>query len=329
MNLFWAAIFLPAGLLILLKGANWLVDGAVGLAESFNVSPLIIGLTIVAMGTSAPEVATSITAAAKNFGDTAIGNIYGSIIANLAFVGGLCAVIRPITVKLSVLRRELPIMLIVVLLLWPMLALDSYLGQIDGLLLLVLFIILLVFTIFTGLRDAKAKPCDVAEISEHIHDKDRRPQKSIFADSIFIILGLAGLALGAELALRGGVYIGVSLGLSQTVIGLTIIAVGTSLPELMTCVVAAFKGHDDISVGTLVGSNVFNALLAIGCVGLIRPFEINPRLIGVDYWIMVVISAAFVLTATIGKRISRTSGLLLLTAYIAYILYVLIFTRGI
>jgi len=328
MNLVWAVILLPAGLVILLKGADLLVDGAVALAERFGVSPLVVGLTVVAMGTSAPEVATSITATIKGFGDIAISNVYGSNIANLALVGGLCAMIRPISVKLSVLRRELPIMLIVALLLWPILA-NLHLGRAESAALLALFVVLLVFTVLTGLRDAKKFPQDAAQVDAHIHDKGKHPEKSLTVAIILVVVGLAALALGAELSIRAGVYIGAKAGLSKVVIGITIIAVGTSLPELVTCVVAAFKGHDDISIGTLVGSNIFNTMLAVGTAGLIRPFTVSPRLIGVDFWVMIAVSAAFLLIAVINRRISRLSGLVLTTAYAAYMVYVLALTRSI
>jgi len=328
MNIFWALILLLAGLAVLLKGADWLVDGAVALAERFGVSPLVIGLTIVAMGTSAPEVATSITAAARGLGNMAIGNVYGSNIANLALVGGLCALIRPITIQLRTIKREMPAMLFVALLLWPVLA-NLHLGRAEGLGLLVLFAALLVLTVYMGLRDAKSRPADADRIHEHIHDKAPPAAKPLYTCVFLIVLGLVGLAVGADLAIRGGVYIGEKVGLSKAVIGLTIIAVGTSLPELMTCVVASLKGHDDISVGTLVGSNIFNALLAVGCAGMIRPFDVAGRLIGVDYWVMVAISVAFILMAVTGKIINRLEGLALTCAYAAYLVYLLIFTRSI
>jgi len=328
MNIFWAIIFLVAGLAILLKGADWLVDGAVALAERFGVSPLVIGLTIVAMGTSAPEVATSITAAARGLGNIAISNVYGSNIANLALVGGLCALIRPIGVQLRTIKREMPAMLLVVLLLWPVLA-NLNLGRSEGLGLLVLFALLLMFTVYLGMQEAKNRPAEVDQIHEQIHDKKPHVEKSLKICVLLIVVGLAGLALGADLAIKGGVCIGEKAGLSESVIGLTIIAIGTSLPELMTCVVAALKGHDDISVGTLVGSNIFNALLAVGCAGVIKPFDVNPRLIGVDYWVMVAVSTVFVLMAVTGKLINRLEGLILTCAYTAYLGYLLIFTRSI
>jgi len=326
MNILWAVILLPVGLLILLKGADWLVDGAVCLAEKFGVSPIIIGLTVVAMGTSAPEAAASITAAVRNAGDIAIGNVYGSNIANLALIGGLCALIHPITVKLSVIRREMPVMLIVGLLLWTVLA-NSYLGRGESIMLLILFAGLIVFTVYAGLRDAKAQPSKVAEVSEHLHDKISKTERPLYTSIILVLLGLGGLALGADIAIRAAVFIGEKAGLSKAVIGLSIIAVGTSLPELMTCIVATFKGHDDISIGNLVGSNVFNTLFVVGIAGTIRSFKISGRLIGTDYWIMIVVSATFLLMAIVSKRIGRIYGVILTTGYVAYMLYLLAFTR--
>ncbi len=327
-NMFWAVILLPVGLLILLKGAGWLVDGAVCLAERFGISPLIIGLTVVAMGTSAPEAAAGIAAAVQNEGDIVIGNVYGSNIANLALIGGLCAIIRPITIRLSVLRREMPIMLVVGLLLWPILA-NSTLSRGEGIGLLVLFAGLMTYMVFAGLRESKAEPAAVDEFSEHIHDGVSKSQRSLYASLILVLLGLVGLAFGAKLTLLGAVFIGEQAGLSRGVIGLSIVAVGTSLPELMTCVVATLKGHDDISIGNLVGSNIFNTLLVVGSAGAIRSFGIGPRLIGTDYWIMIGVSAAFLLMAMISKRIGRLFGVILLVGYVVYMVYVLAFTPGV
>jgi cation:H+ antiporter len=327
MNTLSGAISLPVGLLILLKGADWLVDGAVSLAEKFGVSPMVIGLTVVAMGTSAPEAAASIAAALRNAGDVAIGNVYGSNIANLAFIGGVCAIIRPITVNPSVVRREMPLMLLYGLLLWPVLA-NSYLGRDESIMLLVLFTGLIAFTVYAGLRDAKTESIEVAEVREHLHGGISKTKRPLYTSIILVLLGLGGLALGADIAIRAAVLIGAKAGLSKAVIGLSIIAVGTSLPELMTCVVAAFKGHDDISIGNLVGSNVFNTLLVVGLAGTIRSFKVSGRLTGTDYWIMIVVSATFLLMATVSKRIGRTYGAVLVAGYVAYMLYLLALTRG-
>ena len=325
MNLLPASVFLAAGLLILLKGAGFLVDGAVALAERFGISPLIVGLTVVAMGTSAPEVAASITAAARGFGDMAIGNVYGSNIANLALIGGLCAVIAPITVRPGVIRMEMPIMLFVALLLWPILALDAFLTLNESLLLLVLFAGMMIFTVYNGLRRAKQHPEDEQRASDHLTHAKKR---SLPVNVLFVVLGLVCLTAGAHLAVRGAVVIGEFAGLSKAVIGLTIMAIGTSLPELATCLVATFKGHDDLSIGNLVGSNVFNTLLVVGAAGAIKPFSVSSRLIGVDYWVMIAVTAAFLAVAAITKRIGRLPGLCLLAGYIVYLVYLLAMTRG-
>ncbi len=315
----WAFLLLVGGLVILWKCAGWLVDGAVGLAERLGVSPLIIGLTIVAMGTSAPEVAASIAAAVKGVGNVAIGNVYGSNIANLALVGGLAALIRPIRVQLRTLRREMPVMILVALLLWPVLV-NNYLSRAEGFVLLGIFAGLIVVTIFTARNEAKDVQSEAASGKQNVK-----------RNVLFIIIGLAGLALGADMIVRGAVFIGERVGLSQAVIGLTIVAIGTSLPELVTCVVAAIKGQHDISIGNLVGSNVFNTLLVVGTAGVVRPFgDIAARLAGgVDYWIMIVVSGVFVLMVMVGRRIGRTKGIMLLLGYIGYMVYLLAYTSGV
>jgi len=307
-------VFLVGGLLILWKSADLLVSGAVKLSEKLGLSQLIIGLTIVAMGTSAPEVAASIAAVARGMADTAVGNVYGSNIANLALVGGIAALIRPIKIDRLTLRREIPVMILAALILWPVLH-NLSLSRPESLLLLSVFIVLILLTILTTKKVTRKE-------ERATSDERRATSKSL----LFIVIGLSGLALGADLAVRGAVVIGKQIGLSEAVIGLTIIAIGTSLPELATCIVAAIKGHHDISVGNLVGSNIFNTLLVTGTAGTIWPFTIGPRLMAVDYWIMIIASAAFAVVGIVGRRvISRFGGMLLLLGYIAYLIYLLAF----
>ncbi len=325
MNPFMATILLIAGLAILVKGADFLVDGAVGIARRFGISPLIIGLTIVAMGTSAPEVAASITAAVKGLGDVAIGNVYGSNIANLAFIGGVCAMISPITVRAGMLRKELPVMLVSALLLLPALAVDSYLGRNESITLLILFGGLVAYTVYVGLQQAKISP----EESEHAEEHLNKKQAPLMTNIIYVVIGLAALAFGAKLALKGAVDLGKMFGLSDAVIGLTIMAIGTSLPELATCVTATRKGHDDLSIGNLVGSNVFNTLLVVGAAGTINPFQVSARLIGTDYWVMIAVSVLFIAMAFFKKAITRTSGIILTSVYVIYMIYCLTMTRGV
>ncbi len=318
MNLFWAFVILAVGLAVLWKSAGVLVGGAVGISRRLGISQLVIGLTVVAMGTSAPEVAASIAAAIKGIGDVAVGNVYGSNIANLALVGGLCAIICPMKISLRILRREVPVMLVVGLLLWPIVC-DLNISRVEGFGLLGVFAVLIILTVYFAKKEGAEQ--GRAEVS--------KPSGKVLKNAVFILIGLVGLVGGAKMTLQGAVFVGQWAGLSEAVIGLTIIALGTSLPELVTCVVASAKGHHDISIGNLVGSNIFNTLLVTGTAGVIRPFALADRLAGMDYWIMIVISGAFVVMAAIGKKVSRTDGTILLTGYVAYMVYVLVYTSGV
>ena len=320
MSLFWAILLLPIGIALLVKGADWLVDGAVDLAERLGMTPLIIGLTIVAMGTSAPEIATSIAAALKGTGDIAVGNVYGSNIANLALVGGLCAAIRPIGVLPVALRRDIPLMLAAVLLLWPVLA-DTVISRPHAGLLLIVFAGILSLMIVTERRRALADRKALSELEERLEKTVGHIPKAVSRSIILIGLGLAALAGGAHLTVLSASALGRAMGISDAVIGLTIVAIGTSLPELATCLVASVKGHDDLSVGNLVGSNIFNTLLVPGAAGLIRPFEISSRLAGVDFWLMAGVSIIFAVLAFVQRRISRPAGLLLFIGYGGYLAY--------
>ena len=312
-----AVILLVGGLVILWKCADLLVAGAVGLAMLLGVSPLVVGLTIVAMGTSAPEVAASIAGVFReNGGDLALGNVFGSNIANLALVGGLIAVINPLMVQKRTLRREVPVMLLVILLLFPFLY-DYQITRCEATLMLAVFASLLFLTVYVARRESRSRMSqdDLGLVVDTKHVK-----KNV----IYIVIGLIGLALGADMAVRGAVFIGEAIGLSKAVIALTIIAFGTSLPELVTCVVATLKGHHDISVGNLVGSNIFNTLLVTGAAGMVKPFELSEARLagGIDYWIVVLVSVAFALTAILGRRkIGRRAGTALLCTYIAYLVY--------
>jgi len=336
MNIIWAVILLAGGLVILWKCAGLLVAGAVELAKQLGISPLIIGLTVVAMGTSAPEVAASIAAAVRGVGDVAIGNVYGSNIANLALVGGLAALIRPIKIKKQILWRQMPVMLAVALLLWPVLH-NLYLSRAESIVLLAVFATLILLIVYLARRETGAVKQDTKPVLSIVEgyeipaasscDESRRGKRNTKRSVLFVIVGLVGLALGADVTVRGAVFIGERIGLSNAVIGLTIIAIGTSLPELATCVVAAVKGHHDISIGNLVGSNVFNTLLVTGTAGMIKPFTVAQRLAGVDYWIMIIVSSVFILMAAIGRRISRANGIILLCGYAGFLLYLLAYSR--
>ncbi len=332
MNMLWATLLLVVGLVILWKCAELLVAGAVSLADRLGVSPLVVGLTVVAMGTSAPEVAASIAAVLKGSGggDTAIGNVFGSNIANLALVGGLVALIRPITVQSRVLRREAPVMIGVGLLLWPGL-LDQHVSRPEAGLLLGIFAALVGLTAYFAKSKPGAEAPVLIDVGEPLEKAAKIGAMPLPATLVYIAVGLVGLAVGAKMTIEGAVFLGKRAGLSDGVIGLTIVAFGTSLPELVTCVVAAAKRQDDVSIGNLVGSNIFNTLLVTGGAGLVRPFDVGARFAGGgDYWIMIAVSAAFIAAAIAGKkRIGRISGTLLVAAYVAYLSYLFIFTKAI
>ena len=331
MNIILAVILLVGGLAILWICAELLVAGAVGLARLLGVSSLVIGLTVVAMGTSAPELAVSIAGVLDKTGEggnIAIGNVFGSNIANLALVGGLVALIRPLMVKRQTLCREIPVMILMELLLWPFLF-NSHLSRLEALALLAVFAVLILITVLMARKESFQNRIEQDQLNklevDDTDDSEITSRTNGKKNVILIVIGLIGLAVGAEMAKDGAVFIGTKIGLSQSVIGLTIIAFGTSLPELVTCVAAAVRGHHDISVGNLVGSNIFNTLLVVGGAGIVLPFNIEQRFAGgTDYWIMISVSAAFALAVFLGKHIiGRISGTLLLCGYVGYMVYVL------
>ncbi|MHC5181712.1 MAG: calcium/sodium antiporter [Planctomycetota bacterium] len=323
MSLLWAILILPIGLAILIKGADWLVDGAVAIAKQLGMSPLIIGLTIVAMGTSAPEVAASVKAALGNSPGIAVGNVYGSNIANLALVGGLCAIIRPISVSRAALRRDIPLMLGAALLLYPLFSLDRTLGRGESILMLVLFAGVILFMIHSERMRARKDTRVLEKTASNVEHAAPHQPKSIWLSLFVIFIGLICLAEGAGLTVSTAKVIGDHVGLKDTAIGATIIAVCTSLPELITCLIAAIKGHDDLSVGNLVGSNIFNTLLVIGTAGLVKPFSIasSPELVGWDYWLMILVLILFSVIAFVFRKIPKPAGILLFACYAGYIAY--------
>ncbi len=318
----WALLLLAGGLLLLWKGADLLVNGAVGIAERLGISQLVVGLTVVAMGTSAPEAAASIAAVMTDKGDIAIGNVFGSNIANLALVGGLVALIRPLQVQARTLRREIPTMLLVALLLWPALH-GLTISRVEGVVFIAVFLGLAAYTIRTA---RTGEPPTFVDNPPRPHAVGRDLKR----DLALAAIGLAGLTVGARMAVSAAVTIGTLVGLSDAVVGSTIMAVGTSLPELVTCVLAALKGHHDISVGNLVGSNIFNTLLVTGIASVVRPFVVSARFAnGPDYWIMIGVSLGFAATVILSRRVvGRVGGTILLATYAGYLGYLLVFAAA-
>jgi len=300
-----SAALLVIGLVMLCFGGNWLVSGGVGIAKKFRISNLVIGLTIVAYGTSTPELAASI-AAAGDHGTIILGNIIGSNIANVGMVIGVSAILIPIAIKKSVLRKEIPIMLGVSLLL-VLLSIDGELSQYDGGLLLVG---LGIFAFFT-FRDALKQRIE-------IEDEFENTQNNSYLKSFGLIgIGIVVLYIGAMLTVDNAVVIAAEFGLSEKIIGLTVIAIGTSLPELITSIIAIRKGHADVGIGNIIGSNIYNILMIMG-VGAALGGVLVTSDVYVDYAIMIIFSLSLLIGLKT-KIINRTMGIILTAGYVLYL----------
>lgn len=298
---------LAIGFVMLVKGADWFVSGASSIAAKFKIPQLVIGLTIVAMGTSAPEAAVSITAALRGSADITIGNIVGSNILNVLVILGLSSIIVPIAIAKSTVKIEIPFLIgtTVVLLL---LGLDGIISLVDGLILIALFVIYLLYL----LRMAKNNPEETEE------SKPLKLWQALLATAV----GLALIVLGSDFAVNAASEIARMLGLSERFIGLTIVALGTSLPELFTSVTAARKGNADIAVGNIVGSNIFNILFVVGLSSMVTPVPFASNFV-VDMLIAVAAVAALLAFTFKNRKLVRWHGIALILGYVAYFLYLL------
>ena len=305
MEVILSAALLVIGLVMLCFGGNWLVSGGVGIAKKFRISNLVIGLTIVAYGTSTPELAASI-AAAGDHGAIILGNIIGSNIANVGMVIGVSAILIPVAIQKSVFRKEIPIMLGVSFLL-VLLSIDGELSQYDGALLLVG---LGVFAFFT-FRDALKQRTTTQDNSENT-------QNNIYVKYFGLIgIGIVVLYIGAILTVDNAVIIASEFGLSEKLIGLTVIAIGTSLPELITSIIAIRKGHSDVGIGNIIGSNIYNILMIMG-VGAALGGVLTTSDVYVDYAIMIIFSLSLLIGLKT-KIINRTMGVILTAGYVLYL----------
>jgi cation:H+ antiporter len=302
------------GLLFLIWGADRFVHGAAATARNLGIPPLLIGLTIVAMATSAPEILISVVAALRGETDLAIGNAIGSNIANVGLVLGVVALLRPVELKSATLRREMPALLAVSLL-TVSLFLDSYLGRVDGLVLLAGLVIVMIWLIRLGLRSSAGDPLQAdfdAEIPKHM---------SMRVAVFWLVVGIATLLLGAHWMVDGALDIAKILGVSEVVIGITMVALATSIPELAVSVVSAFRGEYGLAIGNIVGSNIFNLLAVIGVAAIIQPAVLPPSVLSLHIFVMVAFTLVlFAMTYEYEGRgqITRFEGLALIAAYLAY-----------
>jgi cation:H+ antiporter len=317
------SLILLAGMVVLVLSGEGLVRGATGLAQSYRVSPLAIGLTVVALGTSAPELAVNVSAALSGSTSISFGNVIGSNLANMGLVVGVIALIRPVAIQTSVVRREIPMMLLatgVALVLgadvWLAAPPNIYTRG-DALALLLLFCVFLYYV----LADVRSQR-GVDSYLEEVVQSTTRLQRSLripMGPVILIAVGVIGLVVGAELTVTGATGLATALGVSDTLIGLTLVAVGTSLPELTASVVAALRGHTDLAVGNVVGSNILNLCLVLGATGTLAPIPVP------DGGIVDLIAATLFSLLLLGvcttyrHQIMRGEGVLLLAGYLLYI----------
>lgn len=309
-----------AGLALLTWGADRFVHGAASAARNLGIAPLLIGLTVVAFATSAPEILVSVVASVQNQPGLAIGNAIGSNIVNIGMVLGVTALIRPIKLESATLRREMPALLAVSLL-TVSLFLDSRLSRIDGVVMLTGLVIVMIWLVRLGLRSAANDPIKRDFEAEIPSDVGTRMAV------VWLVIGLGALLLGAELLVNGAIGIATILGVSEVAIGILVVAFGTSLPELAVSLASALKGEYGLAIGNIVGSNIFNLLAVIGIAATIQPSTLAPTVLSLHIFVMVAFTLVlFAMTYDYdGKsELSRLEGLALLLAFIAYDSYVIL-----
>ncbi len=314
--LFWLAL----GLLSLVAGGELLVRGAARLATLFGLSPLVIGLTVVAMGTSAPELAVSIHAGFAGQSELAIGNVVGSNISNVLLILGVASLIAPLVVQAQIIRREVPIGIAAALVVTA-LGIDGRIGRGDGAFLTLALIAYTAYTVVQSRRETRAVR---KEYAEEFGNQTRPQGAAAVSREVGITLaGLVVLVLGAHWLVDGAVSIAESLGVSKAIIGLTIVAIGTSLPELATSVIASVRGQRDIAIGNAIGSNLFNLLAILGIAGLVTPsgLTVPAGILRFDLPVMIAVAAACLPVFFVGHRLDRWEGAMFLGYYIAYLTY--------
>lgn len=308
------------GLAALVVGAEVMVRGASRLAVSWGISPLVVGLTVVAFGTSAPEMAVSVDAALSGSSDLAIGNVVGSNIANVLLILGISALIAPLLVHEQIIRQEIPVMIGASLLVLA-LALDGSIGRAEAAL---LFVLLIAYTVFLVVQSRRASQATSGNYSSEIPTSqwDRH-----WGVQVALVLGgLTLLVLGADWLVGAAVVFAKTMGVSDLVIGLTVVAVGTSMPEIATSLIAALRGQRDIAVGNVVGSNIFNLLAVLGAAGLVSAsgLDVPEAARNFDLWVMLAVAFACLPILLTGREIARWEGALFLGYYAAYLLYLIL-----
>ncbi len=319
--------YLITGLVLLVGGAEALVRGASRLAARFGISPLIIGLTVVAFGTSAPETAVSVQASLNGSGDIAVGNVIGSNIANILLILGLSALVAPLVVSRQLVRLDVPVMIGAGLMTFA-LAWNGSISRLDGIVLLMLLVLYTAFLVIASKNEKKRVQTD--EFADAYGVEGAAKPFGWLVQLLLVLVGLGLLVFGSNLLIEGAVALARALGLSELVIGLTVIAVGTSMPELATSLLAVYRGERDIAVGNVVGSCIFNLLLVLGAGAVVSSdgLSISPNALAFDIPVMLAVFAACLPIFFSGYRINRWEGTLFFGYYLAYTLYLVMFSTG-
>lgn len=315
-NMVWQIALLIIGFVMLIKGADWFVDGAAGIADKLHIPQLIIGLTIVAMGTSAPEAAISISASVQGSADIAVGNILGSNILNILIILGITSVITPLAVQKSTVKYEIPFVIIISVIFGLIGLFDNSIGFIDGILLWVLFIAYIAY-LFIMTKKGKIQ----ADESDD-EDNDKKPKK-VWHLILFGIIGIALVVFGSNITVNAATEIATMFGMSERFIGLTIVALGTSLPELVTSITAALKKNADIAIGNIVGSNIFNILFVIGTSAMITPVAYQNQFLIDSIFCVATAMLLLLLVLNKDKKLKRWGGIIMLICYAGYFVYLI------
>ncbi len=309
-------LFIIIGFLLLIKGADFLVHGSSSIAKKFGIPEIIIGLTIVSIGTSMPELFVSLTSATEGFSDVSIGNVVGSNLCNLLLILGITTVVRSVKFTHSTKVIEIPFMIMITFVFF-ILSQNGIISRMNGIMLVALFLLFILYTIIsTKIKQKRNEEFEVDETPEEI---------SIIRSILKIIIGIVALKIGGGFVVNNSISIAKMIGISEKIISVTIIAIGTSLPELVTSVYASIKGDTDMAIGNIIGSNIFNMLLIVGLSSVITPINYNPSY-NLDLIILFGASLLLLIIPEVGKKnqMTRTSGALFLLSYIGYMIHLII-----
>lgn len=313
-------VLLIFGFALLIFGANYFVEGSSKIAGYLNISPLLIGLTIVAFGTGSPEATVSILAALNGTADLALGNVVGSNIFNITLVVGITAMISPLAVESETIRKEIPFTLLASFALFIFIA-DTVINEAganvitrsEGLMLLLIFSVFMYYIFEIARKDRTARK-----------EEKTSSEKPLWAKQIFFtVLGLTAIIFGGDLVVRNSTAIAISLGMSETLVGLTIVALGTSLPELVTSVIAALKKQGEIAIGNIVGSNIFNILFVLGIASTITPLGVDSKIF-LDVTVMIILTIILLVFSRTRYKVGKIEGFILVAAYVLYTIYIII-----